>query len=556
MTVQVVSGSNVGTGLRLNLGSVDSVTVTATGVIESTDGYRAIVGVGSNHVVQVDGRVATSGTGTAIVLGTAIPTDVGQSVLVGATGHVVGGSIAIEIASEKSSVTNNGSITSGVGGIAFQSSGATTQSTVTNTGDISGTTYGIAQFYTEGLTIINSGTISGGTIGIQGGFGRETIVNTGEITGGILLAEGNDRYDGRGGIVHGTIGGGDGNDVFLPGGSVDVIDGSVGIDTLDFRTDVGLRVALDGSLVNTGRAAGDTYSNIENVLGSSLGNDTIRGGSIANSLSGYGGSDLITGRAGNDKVYGGANNDSVYGDDGADILSGGADNDRAYGGIGNDSVYGDAGADALSGGADNDKAYGGLGNDSVYGGLGNDTLTGDADNDRVSGGAGNDSVYGSLGRDILSGDAGVDRLYGGADYDRLYGGAGIDAVFGGAGGDYINGGIGADVVFGGAGSDRFVFNHLTEAGDKINDFTNLSGNNDSFRFAAADFGGLALGGLAASRFHSGTTNHAGDSNDRFIFRTTDKTLWFDANGSGAGGLTLVADLQANATVTAGDIILI
>jgi hypothetical protein len=50
-------------------------------------------------------------------------------------------------------------------------------------------------------------------------------------------------------------------------------------------------------------------------------------------------------------------------------------------------------------------------------------------------------------------------------------------------------------------------------------------------------------------------NLAQDADDRFVFRTTDATLWFDSNGSAAGGLTLVADLQAGATVTSADILL-
>jgi len=33
-------------------------------------------------------------------------------------------------------------------------------------------------------------------------------------------------------------------------------------------------------------------------------------------------------------------------------------------------------------------------------------------------------------------------------------------------------------------------------------------------------------------------------------------LWFDANGNAAGGLTMLADLQAGAVVSAGDIVLV
>ena len=53
-----------------------------------------------------------------------------------------------------------------------------------------------------------------------------------------------------------------------------------------------------------------------------------------------------------------------------------------------------------------------------------------------------------------------------------------------------------------------------------------------------------------------TTNVAEDIDTRFIFRTTDETLWFDKNGSRAGGLTLIADLQNNAAVSHDDILLL
>ena len=64
------------------------------------------------------------------------------------------------------------------------------------------------------------------------------------------------------------------------------------------------------------------------------------------------------------------------------------------------------------------------------------------------------------------------------------------------------------------------------------------------------------GTLAATKFVSGTTNLAQDADDRFIFCTTDATLWFDANGKAAGGAVMLADLQAGAVVTAVDIIIV
>ncbi len=140
---------------------------------------------------------------------------------------------------------------------------------------------------------------------------------------------------------------------------------------------------------------------------------------------------------------------------------------------------------------------------------------------------------------MLRGLGGADRLSGGGGGDRLFGGAGIDTLTGGN------------------GSDGFQFRFLGECGDRIVDFSDVAGNNDVFRIDASNFGGgLAAGALAADQFRARADNLAQDGDDRFIFRTTDATLWFDANGNAGGGGVLVADLQAGAVLTAADILLI
>jgi Ca2+-binding RTX toxin-like protein len=132
----------------------------------------------------------------------------------------------------------------------------------------------------------------------------------------------------------------------------------------------------------------------------------------------------------------------------------------------------------------------------------------------------------------------------GGGTDRFQGGSGLDAVWGGAGKDTISGGLGAD---------DFVYNRASEGRDVITDWN----RSDDFHMEAAGFGGgLEAGALAAGRFVSGTTNKAQDANDRFVFRTTDATLWFDIDGKSGVGPRLIADLQAGAKVTAGDILLI
>ena len=67
-------------------------------------------------------------------------------------------------------------------------------------------------------------------------------------------------------------------------------------------------------------------------------------------------------------------------------------------------------------------------------------------NDTVTGGNGNDVLLGGAGNDILAGGDGADLLDGGTGNDRLTGGAGDDVLAGGAGLDVIAGELGNDVV--------------------------------------------------------------------------------------------------------------
>jgi len=218
------------------------------------------------------------------------------------------------------------------------------------------------------------------------------------------------------------------------------------------------------------------------------------------------------------------------------------------------AVYGEDGLDTFRPGAEPDSFDGGAGSDllefsdttgvRVYlDGSGVNTLTAQGDTY-----VGIERVNGSLvGSDVLVGDAAGNIL-------RGFGG--IDTLSGGSGADYLIGGTGTDRTTGGTGNDVFQFHVIGDGGDVITDFGNTVTSNDSFRFATTMGGGLVAGALLASQFQSRTDNLAQDANDRFIFRTTDQTLWFDSNGNGAGGLVLMADLQAGAVVTSADIMIV
>ncbi|WP_168732904.1 calcium-binding protein [Aliigemmobacter aestuarii] len=256
--------------------------------------------------------------------------------------------------------------------------------------------------------------------------------------------------------------------------------------------------------------------------------------------------------AGNDTYAPGAARDVAIGGDGRDLLDFSASTGVRVFLDGSGTNTGAAGSDSLTGfedilgsaaGADQLRGTGDA--NAIAGFGGNDTLEGMAGNDTLTGGAGNDSLDGGTGNDLLAGGAGL---------DVLLASAGADVLRGNGGADRLTGGAGRDTLTGGAGADDFIYLARVQGGDTITDFGR--GNDDIHIKASAFGGGLRAGALDPDQFVARASNRALDADDRFIFRTTDKTLWFDANGSAAGGLLLVADLQASATLTAGDIVLI
>ncbi len=298
-----------------------------------------------------------------------------------------------------------------------------------------------------------------------------------------------------------SLSGGGGHDTLSGGLGADYLNGGEGKDAASYETaKEGICVNLASPKMNTNDAAGDLYANIEHVIGGRF-DDTLAGDRFANAL---------IGGTGNDKFHETAGGDSIFGGSGA-----------------HDTLILDQRATKLS----------------LHSGLNNKGLKVSGIEDVVAG-SGADSIAGNYLANSLMGKQGDDYLLGFGGNDILSGNGGNDRIYGGKGNDTLIGGEGRDTLFGGAGRNRFLIYAPNEGGDTIGDFKYDEQSGDTLSLRAKSFGGLAAGQLNKAHF-AGRENDtiAQDADDRFIYKSTDQTLWFDMDGTGTLPPSLLAKLD-------------
>lgn len=331
--------------------------------------------------------------------------------------------------------------------------------------------------------------------------------------------------NGRNNRIHGGDGddtiygfGGAGSTSYLFGDNgIDTLVGSLGVDVMDggagentvsyFLSPTGLTISLINPGQNTGWATGDSYLNIQDVIGSNF-NDVIYGNNdFINQLQGQDGDDILYGVGSTYTVLiGGAGADQLHAGTGGNLIdyetaltgvtasmenptinTGDAQGDTYFGLFGHDLagspyddvLYGDAGDNNIIGDPDI-LVYQRWGTDRLYGGGGDDTLDGGPNGDALDGGSGFDAaayssaharveayllnpaanvgeangdtyvnieaLIGSRYNDVLGGDNANNSLFGEAGDDTLRGEGGDDLLVGGAGADALIGGAGHDLA--------------------------------------------------------------------------------------------------------------
>ena len=332
---------------------------------------------------------------------------------------------------------------------------------------------------------------------------------------------------------------GDGGDNRITGGAgADHIDGAGGTDTVDFSaSDTAVDVYLDGRTSHGGDAEGDTYANIEALVGSAN----------ADHLVGGHGDETITGGAGDDVLEGGAGADALDGGAGFDIASYAGSHEGVKVALdgslrdGGDAV-GDqfTSIEGLEGSQFGDTLIGAAGGDVLRGLGGDDLLAGLGGADTIDGGAGFDkadysgsrfgvtvrldgtaSEGGDADGDLLTG---IEKVIGSTHDDHLIGGAADETLVGGDGNDVLSGGAGADTLQGGEGLDSADYS-ASAAGVSIS----LAGAAGSGGDAAGD----VLQGIETLIGSAFADRLGGDSGDNVLT-------------GNAGDDTLVADLGADA----------
>ncbi|WP_167391961.1 beta strand repeat-containing protein [Mesorhizobium sophorae] len=420
-----------------------------------------------------------------------------------------------------------------------------------------------------------------------------SINGTGNSTANIITGNsGNNIIDGLLGAD--TMSGAQGNDTYFvdnAGDHVIELNGQ-GTDTVNSSISFNLSGQELENLTLTGSAnINGTGNQIDNILNGNAG---------VNTLIGLGGNDTLNGKEGADTMQGGIGNDTYFVDNAGDVVSestAGADgNDivNSYisislsdgnhftGNIENvalrsaasinatgnslaNALNGNSGVNTLIGLGGNDTLDGKEGADTMQGGIGNDTYFVDNVGDIVS-----ESTAGADGSDIVNGYISINlsdgnHFTGNIENVALRSAASINAtgnsianiITGNSGDNVINGLGGNDTLSGAQGQDSFVFTTALNDVTNVDHIIDFSMADDTIEVDNAIFAALGGNGtLTADQFVANASGAATTANQHIIYETDTGWLYYDSDGSAAGGSTHFATLAANLALTNADFVVV
>lgn len=531
-------------------------------------------GSGFSVVVNTGGSITTSGSGI-----NAIAADGGNDIVVAGDVLAIGGNAVLNTGSGSTRITI---LPTGTMQALSSSAIATStgQTTIANNGFIGG------NISTAGTsTITNGGTIAGG-ISFAGSSG-DTVVNTGRIDGNVLLGLGNDIFTHRGGVVHGFIDGGNGNDIFeleaiTPYTTTLRVQGGLGVDTVDmlkFGAAVWIDLDYAGAEAWT-RDAQDLNSNswrviadllgVENINGS-LGSDYLSGDNLDNVFGLSGGFDTIRGDGGSDTF------DPLIGNGVAlwiDLTFNGPEvwTQDSVNGVNLAGLAWRAVADLTS----IENAVGTFGADFFAGDSANNTFTASSNflitspMDVIVGRGGvdtysaADSSY-AVWIDLTSTESEVwsqrlDQVNVPAttwramanlsEIENITGSASADFLAGDNANNRIEGRKDIDTLVGRGGADTFVFNIAAEERE-------TSAERDTISDFVAGTDKIGITGIASlPGIIIGSSPTPTNPNLVLLYNTSTGVLSLDVNGNSGGGIVEMAILTGAPTLTASDFILV